>query len=44
MDVIKAGLTLMGLGMGGVFLVLGLFWGSIAVLRFLLPGKADDAK
>ena len=40
-SIIQAGLMLMGLGLAGVFLVLGLFWASIALLRALLPVKED---
>ena len=40
-DLLKAGLMLMGMGLAGVFVVLGLFWGAIALLRVLLPVKED---
>jgi len=41
MNVFQAGLELMGLGLAGVFIVLGIFWVAIAALTKLLPVKED---
>jgi len=40
-DVMQAGLLLMGMGLAGVFMVLGLLWLSIALLKRFLPSKED---
>ena len=40
-NVMQAGFILMGMGLAGVFLVLGLLWASIALLKTLLPVKED---
>jgi len=38
----QAGLAMMGLGLAGVFMVLGLLWGAIALLRVLFPVKEEQ--
>jgi len=40
-NVMQAGLLLMGMGLAGVFLVLGLLWASIELLKKLLPVREE---
>ena len=35
-------IKIMGVGMGGVFIVLALFYGMIVLLGNLFPNKGDD--
>jgi len=44
MNVFQLGLQLMGMGLAGVFLVLGIFWASIAALMKFLPDKPEEKK
>lgn len=41
MSVFTKGLVVTGLGLGGVFLVLGLFFASIKLLQRFSKGEAD---